>query len=68
MKKIIFICICIVILLSACTLQIRTDGDIDIEGGITGYDDIFCTADVQECPDGSFVARDPEKNCEFKEC
>lgn len=27
-----------------------------------------CTADVKECPDGSFVARDPERNCEFKEC
>jgi hypothetical protein len=29
---------------------------------------IFCTMDVKECSDGSFVARDPSKNCEFKEC
>lgn len=29
---------------------------------------IYCTAEVKECPDGSFVARNPEKNCEFQEC
>ncbi len=29
---------------------------------------IVCTADVYECPDGSFVGRDPMNNCEFKEC
>lgn len=28
----------------------------------------FCTQDVKECPDASFVGRDPEKNCEFREC
>lgn len=26
------------------------------------------TQDVQECPDGSFVARDPENDCAFREC
>lgn len=29
---------------------------------------ILCTADVFECPDGSFVSRDSNNNCEFKEC
>ena len=29
---------------------------------------IVCTADVYECPNGSFVGRDPMNNCEFKEC
>jgi hypothetical protein len=29
---------------------------------------VVCTADVQECADGSFVGRDPLNNCEFKEC
>ena len=28
----------------------------------------LCPADVQECADGSFVARDPENNCQFKPC
>ena len=29
---------------------------------------VICAADVQQCPDGSFVSRDPAKNCEFKAC
>ena len=28
----------------------------------------FCTADVFECPDGSFVQRNPDNNCEFNTC
>jgi len=28
---------------------------------------VFCTADVQECPDGSFVARQPP-DCAFAPC
>lgn len=39
-----------------------------IEDTINSNDQIYCIADVMECPDGSFVAREPEKNCEFKEC
>jgi hypothetical protein len=27
-----------------------------------------CTADVEECPDGSFVGRDSKNNCEFQSC
>eukprot|EP00486_Rosalina_sp_Unknown_P009047 CAMPEP_0201595752 /NCGR_PEP_ID=MMETSP0190_2-20130828/192645_1 /ASSEMBLY_ACC=CAM_ASM_000263 /TAXON_ID=37353 /ORGANISM="Rosalina sp." /LENGTH=1032 /DNA_ID=CAMNT_0048055839 /DNA_START=42 /DNA_END=3141 /DNA_ORIENTATION=+ len=29
---------------------------------------ILCTADVKHCPDGSYVHRDANNNCEFKEC
>gem|GEM_PF-2646118 len=29
---------------------------------------VFCTTDVKECPDGSFVNRDPKANCKFKPC
>ena len=29
---------------------------------------IVCTADVYECPNGSFVGRNTLNNCEFKEC
>jgi hypothetical protein len=28
----------------------------------------FCTKDVQECPDGSFVGRDPNNDCAFAPC
>jgi peptidyl-prolyl cis-trans isomerase B (cyclophilin B) len=29
---------------------------------------VFCSAEVQTCPDGSTVARDPAQNCEFAAC
>ena len=48
-------------------LQTKTDAN-----GCTYYYcesmQIACTADVRQCPDGSYVARDPAKNCEFKQC
>lgn len=28
----------------------------------------LCPADVKQCKDGSFVARDPENQCQFKPC
>jgi len=30
--------------------------------------DLACLADVQECEDGSFVSRNPKKNCQFDDC
>lgn len=33
----------------------------------TNTDPVFCTMDVKECPNGSFVGREGP-NCEFKEC
>lgn len=27
-----------------------------------------CIMDVQACPDGSYVSRDPAKNCAFRAC
>lgn len=29
---------------------------------------VFCTMDAKMCPDGSYVGRDPENNCEFYDC
>ncbi|MBN2142432.1 hypothetical protein JW711_03810 [Candidatus Woesearchaeota archaeon] len=29
---------------------------------------VICAQDVKECPDGTFVSRDPENNCEFERC
>ncbi|MBD3209223.1 hypothetical protein GF367_02285 [Candidatus Woesearchaeota archaeon] len=28
----------------------------------------LCSAEVMVCPDGSYVSRDPEHNCDFKPC
>jgi hypothetical protein len=27
-----------------------------------------CAADVKQCPDGSFVSRNPAKDCAFDSC
>jgi hypothetical protein len=29
---------------------------------------VFCTMEAKACPDGSYVGRDPAKNCEFRPC
>jgi hypothetical protein len=29
---------------------------------------VVCTMEAKACPDGSYVGRDPEKNCEFRSC
>ena len=34
----------------------------------TSPDEIVCAQDVKECPDGTFVARDPLLGCEFPPC
>ncbi len=30
--------------------------------------DVVCALDAKLCPDGTYVARDPNNNCEFKPC
>ena len=30
--------------------------------------EIACTMEAKACPDGSYVGRDPAKNCEFRSC
>lgn len=40
-------------------------------GGKTFVEDVepkVCTADAKECPDGTFVSRDANNNCEFFAC
>jgi len=29
---------------------------------------VVCTMEAKACPDGSYVGRDPEKNCAFRSC
>ncbi len=60
MKQIIvLIFLFIIVLTTSCSQTEFTKEELE---------QIVCTADVQECPDGSFVGRDPMNGCEFKEC
>jgi hypothetical protein len=34
----------------------------------TPGDAIVCPADVRQCPDGSYVSRDPARGCAFNAC
>ena len=33
-----------------------------------GQQQVMCTADVKQCPDGTFVGRDHSNKCKFKPC
>ena len=33
-----------------------------------GKDDLACMADAKICPDGSYVSRNPDLDCEFNSC
>lgn len=46
--------IAILVLISGCSQSV--------------VDPVVCTMDAKMCPDGSFVARNPELNCEFNPC
>ncbi|MBI5002469.1 hypothetical protein HZC31_03730 [Candidatus Woesearchaeota archaeon] len=60
MKQIVLVILLLsVILTTSCSQTEFTKEELE---------QIVCTADVSECPDGSFVGRDPMNNCEFKEC
>jgi hypothetical protein len=30
--------------------------------------ELACTMEAKACPDGSYVGRDPHRNCEFRPC
>ncbi len=46
-----------------------SEGEMADDERDTSEDDmVVCAMDVQECPDGSFVARNPGDNCNFYSC
>ncbi len=66
MKKLfILVFIPLAIVLAACTQQKESNQET-LE--INDNDQIFCAQDAKECPDGTFVGRDPKNNCEFEPC
>lgn len=56
--------------------DINRDGRINIidhimsrvNNSTSSYKQKVCANDVKECSDGSFVSRDPNNNCSFKQC
>ena len=59
MGKIIISIVSLTLLLTACDDSKR----LPKRSG-----DIVCTDDVKACPDGSYVSRNPDNNCEFDAC
>lgn len=55
-------------ILAACKPVIEKPDEKNNSGNNHADDQVFCTQDVNICPDGSAVARDPNKQCEFKPC
>lgn len=51
----------ILVLLSALFLMLALLGCVEEAP-------VACTADVMECPDGTFVSRNPANNCAFYDC
>ena len=62
MKNKIFVVVFALVLISIASFAVA-DNETELDD-----DAVFCTMDVQMCPDGSYVGRDPEKNCEFFTC
>lgn len=48
--------------------SINTPASVSALGNSEQEEAVFCTQDVKECPDGSYVGRDPQNNCEFFSC
>jgi hypothetical protein len=70
MKKIMAIFISLLFLFSvfAVAESNMTEEEPPVPTLYDNLDDVACTEDAKECPDGSYVSRDPENGCEFYEC
>jgi hypothetical protein len=58
LNRIVFF-VLFLLFLSACSVQVEEQPKPE--------EIVFCTQDVMECPDGSFVSRMPP-DCEFAKC
>lgn len=68
MKKLLLLSfIMMTILVGGCTSSNRVDSNLPPIND-NDKDKIFCSQDAKECPDGTFVSRNPENNCEFEPC
>jgi hypothetical protein len=39
-----------------------------VNDGCVRTANVACTMEAKQCADGSYVGRDPARNCEFKPC
>jgi hypothetical protein len=72
-RKNIVILIILLIILGALAIflssKVIENNNLNSTLSSDGSDEMkVCIADVKQCPDGSFVSRDPDKNCEFRQC
>jgi len=68
---ILFIVLLSVMLLVGCSEKEEEpapDVDDDQQQQQEEPERVFCAQDVQKCPDGTFVSRNPKNDCEFDEC
>ncbi|MFP4523884.1 MAG: hypothetical protein ACLFO2_01015 [Candidatus Woesearchaeota archaeon] len=69
MRKLIALVVMALMLVSMVPGVIADENETGQDGVDEREEDpLMCAADVKECPDGSFVPRDPENDCEFKPC
>lgn len=64
MKKTLFLAL-VVLALAACAPVAQPPGTIPPD--VPPEEPVFCTADVKECPDGSYVSR-VQPDCDFAPC
>ena len=66
----ISIILAVSVFLAACAQDAMLDDEEQLQEEIPDEEPerILCPADVMECPDGSYVSRNPENNCEFAPC
>jgi hypothetical protein len=68
--KILAICLLLTVLIAGCVQAPSDNGegeDITPPQDTDQNDEVFCTQDVYQCPDGSYVGRIPP-TCEYADC
>ena len=69
MKKLLLLgFITTTILVGGCTINNNQSDSNLLPVNDSGNNQIFCSQEAQECPDGTFVSRDTDNNCEFEPC
>lgn len=56
------VCLLLTILIGVLANQTNRNQQASLPGQVA------CTMDAAVCPDGSFVGRDPNRNCKFERC
>lgn len=70
MKKVYLILLVVPLLLVGCGAVSVVDENQNVNSAnLNSVDEpIYCTADAKLCPDGSYVGRDSNNDCQFYPC